>query len=245
MRTVYKLLVVMVAIVAAVTMTCTVYAESGIETSTSVDTEDFNLVLLIDRSGSMRTTDKSALVKDAAKLFIDLCDESSASKISVMSFNTGVNNSGFVTTDSEDNRTYLKNQIAAITYDNGSSGGTDLGLAVKSAMELLKAQGDPDKKNVIVLFTDGYTQDLIGGRTEAQSNADLTAALETAVEIDCRIYTIGVNYNGSMDAKGQAVLENLRAYQLGNAVPVIAVKRVPPIRLNNRQRAIREMSLRE
>lgn len=219
MKTIHKILslalTLAVMLMTVLTFTGEAFGANGIETSTSVDTEDFNLVLLIDRSGSMQQTDRSELVKDAAKLFVDLCDESSKSQIAVMSFNTAVNNSGLVTIDSEMQRTYLKNQISAITYDNG---GTDLGLALKTAVEYLKVNSSEDRKNLIVLFTDGYTQDLVGGRTVADSEGDLDLALQTAAEDDCRIYVIGANYNGSMTEAGKTALNEIRDRQLSNGI---------------------------
>ena len=76
----------MLSVALCLTNMAPAFADTGLETSSSVDNQDFNLILLIDRSGSMRTTDRSRLVQDAAKLFVDLCDEGRDSQIAVISF---------------------------------------------------------------------------------------------------------------------------------------------------------------
>ncbi len=185
---------------------------TGMEKSASIDNEDFNLVLLIDRSGSMKSTDRSKLVKDAAKMFIDLCDEGGNSHIAVMSFDTMVYNSGFITVSNAYQREVVKNEISSIDY---AAGGTDIGQALLSAVQFVCGESEPDQKKMIVLFTDGYTQDL-NDKTIEESESELQLALKTAVENDCRIFTLGTNYNGSMTENGRKALEGIRDYQIAN-----------------------------
>ena len=206
------LLLLALTLALCVSLLAPVFADTGMESSTSVDNQDFNLVLLIDRSGSMKKTDRSRLVQDAARLFVDLCDEGRDSHIAVMSFDTSVTNNGFLTVSDAAQRDQLKQQISEISYDDG---GTDIGLALLSAVDYIAEESSPARKNLIVLFTDGYTQDLVN-RTVADSEADLQKALEKAVENNCRIFTIGTNYNGSMKENGRIALEGIRDYQLEN-----------------------------
>lgn len=188
------------------------FADTGLETSSSVDNQDFNLILLIDRSGSMKTTDRSRLVQDAAKLFVDLCDEGRDSHIAVMSFDTEVENSGFIPLSDETQREQLKGYIDDISYDDG---GTDIGLALLRAVDYILEESAPSRKKLIVLFTDGYTQDLID-KTEESSELQLREAIEKACENDCVIFTVGTNYNGSMKEHGRVALEGLRDYQIAS-----------------------------
>lgn len=187
---------------------------SVFEVSSSLDNGDFNLVLLIDRSGSMKNTDRSKFVQDAAKMIVDLCDEGGQSRIAVMSFDTSVNNSGFISVSDSEQRELIKNEISAINYE---SGGTDIGLAMLSAVDYIGSEKKDGQRNLILLFTDGYTQDLVG-KTVQDSEAQLQQALEKAVEYDCRIFTIGTNYNGSMKENGRIALEGIRDYQIANGV---------------------------
>lgn len=187
---------------------------TGMEKSASVDTEDFSLVLLIDRSGSMKSTDRNAQVKDAAKMFVDLCDEGGNSRIAVMSFDTAVYNSGFITVSNGYQRELVKNEIASIDY---AAGGTDIGLALLTATRFLCDETEPTQKKMILLFTDGYTQDL-NDKTVEESESELNQALELAVANDCRIFTLGTNYNGSMTETGRKALEGIRDYQINHGV---------------------------
>ena len=212
--TVTHLIFLVLLIALCVTSMSPVFAESGLEVSSSIDNEDFNLVLLIDRSGSMKNTDRSNLVKDAAKLIVDLCDEGGYSRIAVMSFDTSVHNSGFITVSDESQREIVKNEISAIEYEDG---GTDIGLALLTAVEYIRSEGNPSQKNMILLFTDGYTQDLIG-KKEEESEEQLAQALELARDYSCSIFTIGTDYNGSMKQNGRDALEGIRDYQISNGI---------------------------
>ena len=184
----------------------------GFEVGSSYDNEEFSLVLLIDRSGSMQTTDRSQFVKEASKMVVDLCDEGTDSRIAIMSFDTEVYSNEFVSILNDDNREFIKKQISSINY---AAGGTDIGLALLTAVNAVCNDCDPGQKKMIILFTDGYTQDLVGKSLE-ESEAQMREALEKAVENDCRIFTIGTNYNGSMSPKGRAALEEIRDYQIAN-----------------------------
>ncbi len=212
-RTAFRhLTVLLLTVVLCLPLILPAYSDNGLEVSSSIDNQDFNLVLLIDQSGSMRTTDRSNLVKDAAKLFVDLCEEGRQSQISVISFDTDVYLQEFVTINDEAQREVVKKQLSDITcHDRG----TDIGLALLKAVEYVGSESTPARKNMIVLFTDGYTQDLVD-KEEAESEAQLQQALEKSLEYDCRIFTIGTNYHGSMNAKGLSALEGIRDFQLDN-----------------------------
>ena len=189
-------------------------AVTSFEISSSIDNEDFNLVLLIDCSGSMKNTDRSQFVKDAAKMVVDLCDEGGDSKIAVMSFDTSVYNSGFIAVSDGYQRELVKKEISDITY---AAGGTDIGNALLSAVQFICGESEDAQKKMIILFTDGYTQDL-ENKTIEESEAQLQDALDIAIENNCRIFTIGTNYNDSMNENGRVALEGIRDYQLNNGV---------------------------
>ena len=55
---------------------------------------------------------------------------------------------------------FLTGEIDAITYDKVNTGATDLGRAVLSGTEMLQNAQDGVRKNMIILFTDGYTDAL-------------------------------------------------------------------------------------
>ncbi|MBO4420133.1 MAG: VWA domain-containing protein [Oscillospiraceae bacterium] len=189
---------------------------TALEISSSVDNEEFDLILLIDRSGSMKNTDRSKLVQDSARMVVDLCEEGRNSRIAVMSFDTVVYNSGFLSLGDEVQREMVKKEISAIDYMDG---GTDVGLALSTAVDYIVSESEPAHKRMILLFTDGYTQDLVGKDLQ-ESEAELQQALEKAAKNDCRIFTIGTNYNGSMREDGRQALEGIRDYQIAHGVEI-------------------------
>ena len=222
-----KMLISVLFVLSCFIMGICSFGASEIETSTSTDSEDFNLIMMIDKSGSMKDTDKTKLVKDAAKLFIDLCESTGESQIAVMSFNTGTDSSGLFRISLDENKKQLKEDfVEQIEY----TGDTDIGSALNKAMKMLKAdkvnQNTP-KKNLVLLFTDGKTEfteangysEEEARLAEEKSIINLQEALETAKEIGCRIYIIGTNYDNSMDSQGQLALYEIRDQQIANGVP--------------------------
>ena len=99
---------------------------------------EFDFMIVIDRSGSMLRTDPDYVVTEAAKMFIDAC-EPSGSRVSVMTFNTKADHSGFIALDSVANKRHVKRIIDNIKYPK--SAGSDMGEALLAASEYLQQNG--------------------------------------------------------------------------------------------------------
>ena len=183
-----------------------VYAEKG-----DLELPVYNIAILIDKSGSMNGTDRNHLAQEAAKMFVDSLYEedndltASSSQIGVIAFaDTAETISGMREVDFG-SIAEIKELIGSIEYYPSGTHGTSLGLAVKSATEMLAAKDDSARKNLIVLFTDGYTEavDL------AQSAEDLATGLESAQNLESEIFIVGLNNEGKITEDGKKEIWNI------------------------------------
>ncbi|MDL1163245.1 IPT/TIG domain-containing protein [Yersinia pestis] len=152
-----------------------------------------DVILVIDKSGSMSTENKMASAKDAAKGFIDLMDLN-VHRVGVVDYSSQ-NNIGLfpLGTDADAAKSYISGINA--------NGGTGTGAAIDKAMtELVNVR--EDAQPVIVLLTDGDA-------TEPQGNA-YAYALQKANEAKEKgivFYTIALlNTNDNPDTSGPNIL---------------------------------------
>lgn len=151
-------------------------------------------VLSIDSSGSMTSNDPSDQRKAAAKIFIDKLF--AGDKVGVVDFDNTARLLQSLTTDF----TLAKAAIDAID----SSGGTNIGAAVRAALDELDAQGSPARGRVIVLLTDG----------DGSYDPALT---DRAVASKTPIYTIGLG-----SGTNQALLDQIATATGGKYYQVTA-----------------------
>lgn len=122
-----------------------------------------DVILIIDKSGSMTADNRVSAAKDAAKGFIDLMDLTTH-QVGIVDFSTDPYTRSFpLTTIAADAKSY----IDTIQAD----GGTDTGGAIQKAMGML-AGHRPDAQPVIVLLTDGQANDANYAKQQAQAAKD-------------------------------------------------------------------------
>ncbi len=182
--------------------------------------QPYNIVLLIDKSGSMNATDPERLAVSAAGMFVNslyaesLMSQASGasragSKVGVISFSADTETETIpVELATETEVSFLTGKIDSITCDKVNTGATDLGRAVLSGTEMLKNTQDDVRKNMIILFTDGYT-DALSAEGMARSSAMMAEGLEAARQMGCEIYVVGLNYQGRINAQGRAEIWNI------------------------------------
>lgn len=191
-------------------------ADGEIKSSSNVLNDKYNIMLVIDKSGSMKETDRDELALDAASMFIDQLDTNDC-KIGAIAFDTDTEliSEPIDIRDSNSKQT-LKNAIVSIKYGNKN---TDLGKAVNYATDVLSQNSEADRKNLIVLFTDGYTDGKDVDKVESQNLMD--KGINTAKnELNCEIYVVGLNYGGnSIEEEGVQEISNIsRNTQVGDGV---------------------------
>ena len=210
-----RLLSLLLAIVLAVSILLPLAAAaegSSASGSTNENDANVNVVILIDKSGSMKRTDPEGKAKSAARQFVDIITEddtdgnlSAVTDLAILAFNQDVYNisKGFHSIKDKDSQKLMKDWIDDIEYADGD---TDIGLAMKTAQEMLQEHTEDDEKNVVLLFTDGKTDnvDLI------QSEQYLQTALSNFKGMDnISVYAVGWNYNNSLKAEGIQAIRDI------------------------------------
>lgn len=123
-----------------------------------------DVILVLDKSGSMKDDNRFGAMKESAKEFVDLFDFN-FHQVGVVDYSTDINASP-LTTDSN----IIKSYIDSIAV----GGWTYTGAAIREAMRLLLEDGNsrPDAQPVIVLLTDGQATDIEDARLAAQEAKD-------------------------------------------------------------------------
>lgn len=185
---------------------------TAISTATS---EKYNVMLLIDKSGSMNATDASGLAKSAACQFIDqmrmvsndLVDISAVTSVGIMTFDQKTDLIQPITTlESEVNADWLKAKINSIKYLKDGTGGTDLSIAAYDALEELKKSSVNGEKNIVVVFTDGYSEFQLD---KDDSDEKLNKAFDLSDELGCEVYVVGLNHNNKIKEDGEREIYTL------------------------------------
>lgn len=154
----------------------------------------FNVVFVLDASGSMEDTDPDDLRFDATKLFLGLL-ANDGNYVGSVVFSTDI----IKTTDIKlVNGTSDKNEIESEIENCKIGGWTGIGTALNKGVEMLNEQGNDDLESVIILLSDG--------RSELDNDDDLkkcnelkAKAINNARKNDIQIYTVGLNSDGGAD----------------------------------------------
>lgn len=159
-------------------------------------TNRFNVVFIIDESGSMENgNDPDNLRYDAAKDFIALMAET-GNKVGSVSFMEDVVAYQEMTYV---DGTQAKNDFAENIVYNDARGMTNIGAALGKAVELLDEGRDESLPSVIILLTDGNTE--VPKEMLEESLEMKAQAIEDARTSGYQVYSIFLNCDGSGDPK--------------------------------------------
>ena len=203
---------ILIIIVPLIILSTAVHAE----VSTEKVFKPLDLVVVVDSSGSMVTSDPKKTATAAVRMLTNMLPARD-SRVGIISFNTKAE----VKTLGKDgtpslydfsnltNIQYIRNSIDSIRYE----GGTGIGNALMAAVELLEKEMDPKRTKSILLFTDGCNS--FGPNKDkeaAECDENEVEAIRWAMENDCAIYCLGYDYrtsNGtsSMGENGEGLLK--------------------------------------
>lgn len=165
-----------------------------VQASAALDTADLDTVIVLDVSGSMKTTDEKRIALEGAKLFIDMM-ESANSRAGFLAFDSKVTTQYDLSAlKSSAEKQDIKDAISSLDYKRGD---TNIGEALKAAVEMLEQAEDTGNKKMVLLFTDGNVD--LDNRSNIESEAEKLSvqtakdATMRAAEEGIRIFTIGLN----------------------------------------------------
>lgn len=152
----------------------------------------FDVIFLLDASGSMKKSDPEQLRSEAIKLFLDM-SKVQGSKFGLVAYSDSiVREHSLDSIASQADKDNLKNMTEGIPFGEK----TDTGLGLSEAVKLMENGHDSSHTPVIILLSDGKNDPK---RSSADSVKDIHNAIELAKAKGYPIYTIGLNYDGTVD----------------------------------------------
>jgi Ca-activated chloride channel homolog len=151
-----------------------------------------DIVFVFDASRSMRHSDPGNIRYEAVRLFIDM-SQVRGDRAALVAFAGGIEaEMPMRTLDSSEKKEAFKaelNNIGLMSY-------TDIGMGLKRAVEILNKEHDKKNNPIIILLSDGRNNPI---RPKSLSDEDMRIALAEAKEKNYPIYTIGLNYDLTVD----------------------------------------------
>lgn len=188
----YRLFLIMLIIVIQALYIPRVQAES-------VSHSNLDTVFLLDSSGSMKESDPEEIRIEAIKMFLDM-SEDSGNKFGLVAYSDNiVREHSLDAVNSKADKENIKNMINGIQLGQK----TDTGMGLKEAVSLMDNGHESGHRPVIILLSDGKNDP---ARSMADSEKDLNSAIQTAKNKGYKVYTIGLNYDGTVD---KAQLSNI------------------------------------
>lgn len=166
----------------------------------------YNVVFVIDASGSMKSTDSSQWRYEAIDLFLGLSTET-GNYIGSVVFNDGiVAEMGL----EELNGKAMKEALSQKLRNSAVQGDTDIGSAIQVAADMLDANKNPDLPSVIILLSDGNTDfpsDTTGALLQ-KSNENKQDAINRARQNGYPIFSVCLNANQKANTEELADISN-------------------------------------
>lgn len=180
-------------------------------------------VLLIDVSNSMNKSDKNKIANEAMKMFIDMLS-TQGDKVGIVAYTDKVQREkALLGITSAGDKQDLKDFIDGL--NRGPY--TDIAVGMEEAVKVLENGSDPGHEPMIVMLADGNNDlDEASGATQARSDQELKAAVETAKQKGYPVYTIGLNADGKLNKE---ILSNLSDQTGGKAFTTDSADDLPQI----------------
>lgn len=181
------------------------------ETEHKTEYEPCDVVLVLDTSGSMKSSDRNRLVLKAVQKFANMMPADEC-RVAVVGFNdvatvytTENGQPAFCEMSELNSLDKVKQATSAIKY----SGYTGIGNGLIEAVNLMKNNEKAGNNKAIILFSDGV-DDLRTELKYQECQDNLTDAVLWAKQNECKIYSVGFNYlTKSGSSLGKEGLEKL------------------------------------
>lgn len=182
----------------AIVLACTVLLSLPcIQANAEKDSSNnrFNVVIVLDASGSMKNTDPNGFRYEAISQFTGLLAEQ-GNVLGGVVFHTDLAAEKTLT---EITSQAGKDAVTDMLKSIPSNGGwTNTGAGLSRAVEMIKQNGDPELPSVILFLSDGNTE--MASKEATQASLDQKAdAIQEAREQGIQIYSVCLNANKSAD----------------------------------------------
>lgn len=154
------------------------------------DKTGYDIIFVLDVSGSMEDTDKNRNSIEIIKMMIDMCTTGNT-RVGFIAYNDRIN-SFYPLADVSN--TALRNNLKKAVDQSKFTGYSDMGIGLRKSIDLFSESKDIGNQPIIILLSDGET-DLSGsntGRTEKDSEKDIKTSITKAKKKQVPIYTIGL-----------------------------------------------------
>ncbi len=160
----------------------------------SRENNKFNVVVVLDASGSMKSTDPQQLRFDAISQFTYLLADKS-NNLGAVVFSTNVSNKQDLMAI---NGAADKDAVLGMLRGVPATGDTNIGEALTTAVDMLEAKKDSDLPSVILFLSDGNTD--LKPEEAMQTSLDQKAdAIQRARDLSIPIYSVCLNANEKAD----------------------------------------------
>ena len=207
---------IMIVFFSVIVATAGCLFSSAVDVISEKDYQPLDLVVLLDASGSMATSDQDRTAPAAVRMLVNMMPALD-SRVAIISFNEKPTFAPEKPAGSSDlfslaefpNLERVRDGIINIKY----GGDTGLGNAMKAASDLLQNESDANHRKAIMVFSDGVDEfrynDPIAFANCAANEAD---AVKWAKENDCHIYCLAYDYTmpGGKQSQGEEGLSKLR-----------------------------------
>ena len=143
-----------------------ILAAGEMESISASGTTSADLVLVLDRSGSM-SGDKIAAVRQATRELVSRM--TATDRVALVTYSDGISVESNLVPVTRENRSLLHTAVSRIT----SGGGTNLGAGLQAGIRLITAAGETGNVKKLILISDGLANK---GITDPNMLADLAAA---------------------------------------------------------------------
>ncbi|MBR3771241.1 MAG: VWA domain-containing protein [Clostridium sp.] len=152
--------------------------------------KSLHVVFALDVSGSMNNKDANKSALEIVKMLNDICSYS-GNELGFVAYNDTIAYSHDMVLCKEEESEKLKDYVRKVQY----GGETDIGLGLKTAVQMSSEHVSEDSDSIVILLSDGKT-DLAKSetkRTLKDSQRDMDDALKLAQEKNITVYPVRLN----------------------------------------------------
>lgn len=194
------------ALILTVAMLLSVIGTFTVNAAQAAAANRYNVVFVIDASGSMKSTDGAQWRYEAIDLFLGLSTDT-GNHIGAVVFNDGIVSEMGI---EEISGKSMKEALSQNLRNSAVQGDTDIGTAIQVAANMLDSKRDPNLPSVIILLSDGNTDfpsDTTGALLQ-QSNANKQDAINRARQNGYPIFSVCLNANQKANTEELADISN-------------------------------------